>query len=506
VKLDVRNWSETFHSDVREVARGAEHRLPDDCYDLAIALRVVRRMETSAGRGAVFDEIKKKNLLYRLVDMFYSNAGTNIVQPLLLFVYMLKCAISLGPFNDDEGAEAVAIFNFDNERHTVDRVAALVPDVRLLRLSIKRRHMLNRRQIAAALRMIGSARRIWSFLTLLVRLHSFMPSARIASALAFYMRFSHFFAGRPLLRAAVVASNYSPEAVGMAAAAHQAGRRVIYANHAPVPANGAVVPPVLADCALFYGSATRQTYERRSRCTAEIALIGQPGTARLMEWRAEIRTVGIFLTAGTRTEVVASLVSQIRASWPGVKILIRNHPVGLLKTDLSEICGDGVNIEVTIGQPLDDEIAACDLIMCGNSGVALNALSGGRPVAYLADLDRVKFDANGFVASGLVCHVSGWSDHMYNQLRSFYQAPEWQGVMRTYDASYGADVARLEKAATETLLRYIRPRSVGRLRPDRSSTPCPNAPAGPMTSSGPITSASMRGRGLGRSITRGLHW
>jgi hypothetical protein len=456
VRHDTVNWRETFYVGSREVAWRPKRELPADCYDLATALRIVRRMETSAGRGAVFEEIKNKNPLYRLVDRVYSNAGAGIVQPLLLFAYMLKCVVSLGPF-DDAGAEAVAISNFDNEHHTVERVAALVPDVRLLRLSIKRRHIRGPGQLAAALRMLGSVGRIWPFLAILVRSHSFMPSARIASALAFYMRFSQLFAERPALGAAIVASNYSPEAVGMAAAAHRMGRRVVYANHAPVPANGAVVPPVLADCALFYGDASRQTYERRSRCTAEVALIGQPWTSRDMEWRDEVGTVGIFLTSGTRTDVVSDLVSAIRASRPGSRILIRNHPVALLKADLSDLVAADASIEITIGNPLDDEITACDLIVCGNSGVALNALSGGRPVAYLASLDRVKFDSNGFIESGLVCPVSRWSDDIYDRLKRFYQNPGWQDVMRTYDASYGADVASLEQAAAETVKRYLLP-------------------------------------------------
>ena len=86
-----------------------------------------------------------------------------------------------------------------------------------------------------------------------------MPAARIASALAFYMRFKRMFEERTDLGVAIVASNYSPEAVGMAAAAHRMNRHVIYANHAPVPRNGPVVPPVLADCALFYGNETTAT-------------------------------------------------------------------------------------------------------------------------------------------------------------------------------------------------------------------------------------------------------
>jgi hypothetical protein len=453
VKNDTVEWRQTFDMGSNKTAGDANR---GDRYDLATALRIVRRMETSAPRGAIFEEIKQKNPLYRLVDGFYSMAGAGAVQPLLLFAYMLKCVVSVGPFNEDD-AEAVAISNFDNEGHTVERVAALVPDARLLRLSLKRRHLLRLGQLGAAFRMVGSVGRIWPFLSSLVRSHSFMPAARIASALAFYMRFSQLFADRPGLNAAVIASNYSPEAVGMAAAAHRMGRRVIYVNHAPVAANGALVPPVLADCAIFYGDAVRQTYERRSRCSAEVALIGQPWASRAMEWRDEVRRVGIFLTALTRADAVSDLVSAIRANRPDVRILVRNHPVALLKTDFSELEAQDGNLEITIGNPLDDEITACDLIICGNSGVAMNALSGGRPVAYMDTLDGLNFDYNGFVESGLVCHVTGWSDDLYGQLKDFYEHPRWRGVMLSYDASYECDVAALKQSAAVTIKRYFNP-------------------------------------------------
>jgi hypothetical protein len=217
------------------------------------------------------------------------------------------------------------------------------------------------------------------------------------------------------------------------------------------------MPPVLADCAVFYGDAIRQTYERRSRCTAEVALIGQPGTARPMEWRGEVRKVGIFLTALTHTDAVTALVDAIVASRPGVQILIRNHPVALLKSDFSDLVARHGNVEITIGNPLDDEIEACDLIFCGNSGVAMNALRGGRPVAYLGALDGLRFDYNGFVASGLVCAVAGWSDDLYPQLKAFYANAAWEAVMQSYDASYCADGAILERAAAETIRRYLTP-------------------------------------------------
>ncbi|EAQ29448.1 hypothetical protein NAP1_01710 [Erythrobacter sp. NAP1] len=427
-----------------------------DRYDLATALGVVREMETTASRSAVYEEIKAKNLIYRLVDKLYRMAGTQILQPLILFAYMLKCVVSLGPF-DDESAEAAAISNFPNEHKTIARITALVPDVAIERITVARGHIVSFSQIREALFMIAALPRLWSFLKVLVRRHSFMPSARIASALAFYMRFSRHFAARPQLKSAIVASNYSPEAVGMSAAAHQHGRRVIYSNHAPVPANGAVVPPVLADCAIFYGNKITQTYQSRSRCIADIGLIGQPGTAGEMQWREKVETVGIFLTAGTKADALQSLIATIRVDLPTARIIVRQHPVTLLKTDFSLIGIDDPLTQLTIGNPLDDEIAACDMVICGNSGVAMNVLSGGRPVAYLSSLDGFQFDANGFVASRLVISVPWWTDDIYDRLKGFYNAPGWRGVMQSYDASYGADIAQLRKDAVEVLMRHLRP-------------------------------------------------
>ena len=429
---------------------------PKDRYDLATALAVVREMETSRGRAAVFEEIKKKNVLYRLVDTFYEKSGTSFFQPLFLFIYMIKCVVSLGPFQARD-AEAVSIANFPNEHKTIARITSLIPEIDVMQASVERKHVFAIEQITAALRMVGAFARLWPFLRRLTRSHSFMPAARITSALAYYMRFAHMFEARPSLKAAIIASNYSPEAVGMAAAAHTNNRKVIYSPHAPVPANGPVVPPVFADCALFYGEETRATYERRSACTAQVAYIGEPGTSHAMEWRDTVDTIGIFLTSGTKVDVLKSLIASIRVSLPNVRIIIRQHPVQLLSTDFSGLELDDPNTELTLGNPLAEEIAACDLVICGNSGVAMNVLSGGRPVAYLSSLDGILFDSNGFIAIRLVHHMPWWSDDLYERLKGFYEAPGWRDVMQTYDASYGVNEDQLTATARETLIRFVRP-------------------------------------------------
>lgn len=432
----------------RDVIKG------NDRYDLATAIGIVRRVETSEGRSAVFEEIKNKNLLYRIVDALYRMAGSRFFQPPLLLIYMIKCVVSVGPL-DVGHQRVVSLANFPNEHGTIDRVANLVPMIDIHRMSIDRRHIFGFSQIAAAFSLFCSAARLLPFLSKLARRHTFMPAARIASTLAFYMVFLRYFRSYPQIKAAVISSNYSPEAAGMAAAAHRASRRVVYANHAPVPWNGIAVQPVLSDCALFYGAITTETYLRRSRCTAEVALIGQPGISREMEWRDELRTVGIFLTSGTKIDTLSKLISAVHSSLPQARILVRDHPVALLKNNLSSISAQVPNMQMSVGRSLDDDIAACDVVICGNSGVTLNVLSGGRPVVYIDDLDIVASDSNGFLENGLVYHAKTWSDEIYLSLKSFYAAPGWVELMQRYDASYNVDTTQLEKVASAILKSYL---------------------------------------------------
>lgn len=439
-----------------QTAYDPDVEIREDRYDLATALEIIRRMETSSSRGAVFAEIKNKNIVYRLVDALYTKAGAKVVQPLVLLAFMLKCVLSLGRFDNDHH-EAVAISNFHNERNAISRLVALIPGKRIMMLSPNWRNIFGRGQLRATISMAGAALRVFPFLSRLARSYDFMPSARIASGLAYYMWCSRLFARHPELHAAIVASNYSPEALGLSAAAHAASRKVVYVNHAPVPANGAMVPPVLADCGVFYGDAIRSTYEQKSRCNADVALIGQPGTARPMEWRDEIRTVGIFLTALTCSKSVEKLVTTISDSRPDLNILIRNHPVALLKSNFSDLAAKYKNVEITIGNPLEDEIAACDLILCGNSGVAMNILRGGRPVAYLDALDGLNHDYCGFVQSRLVCEVKNWSGDLYPMIRAFYTRPDWPRIMKNYDASYRSDAEQLERKAAKIILRHLSP-------------------------------------------------
>ena len=108
-----------------------------------------------------------------------------------------------------------------------------------------------------------------------------------------------------------------------------------------------------------------------------------------------------------------------------------------------------------MGTPLEDEIEACDLVLCGNSGVAMNVLRGGRPVAYIDALDELNHDYCGFVQDRLVCEVKEWGENLYPMLKAFYTGPAWRNVMQSYDASYNCDILELEQNAAQKIRRYV---------------------------------------------------
>ncbi|CAN0595319.1 unnamed protein product, partial [Ectocarpus sp. 12 AP-2014] len=223
--------------------------------------------------------------------------------------------------------------------------------------------------------------------------------------------------------------------------------------------NSPYVPPVFADFAFFNGTAIHDTYRSRSACQALPVLIGLEGSSRALAWSSDVRTVGIFLTALTRVPTLSRLVRDIRLTHPEAHILIRHHPVALLKTDLSQLEAETPGLRVTIGTPLENDIADCDVVVCGNSGVILNTLRAGRPVAYLPELDDLPLDYNGFLEGGLVPLMEGWDAKSYGSLKAFYHQPDWNQIMRRYDASYLCSAAELEQTARETLLTLLAPQS-----------------------------------------------
>jgi len=438
-----------------KTAKDTNSNVKSSGYSLTTAILVVRKMDTQQTRSAVFSEIKNKNPIYRFVDQAYNFSRFLFLQPLILILYMLKSIAAIGP-DVKPCDEIISVSNFKNEANTIDRVLKLIPAIKTARLTFNKKYYLRKNQIFAYTSLLKALPNYWHFIRHIAQSYDFMPACRIASVLAFYIRFDRMFKKHQNLKTAIITSNYSPECMALAAAAHQNGCKAIYVNHAPVPANSNYVPPVLSDYSMFYGNVIEKIYMKRSRCISEVITIGQPGESQFMEWLPQVKTVGIFLTALTQKAALEELIKQIKKAAPQIEVLIRHHPVSLLETNLEEVLERHDGIRTTIGTPLADDISTCDLVFSGNSGVAINILRAGKPVAYLSKLDSLPHDYLGFVEDGVACEVNGWSNTLYEELRNFYDHDAWKNKMCEYDASFGASRTKLLQNAKEKLVSWVK--------------------------------------------------
>jgi hypothetical protein len=439
-------------------------------YTLGRACTIVRKLDSSPGRLSAFDQVLRRSTKVRVSYLFYQNAPETL-KSLLLLLYGMKCYLSVN-WTTARDADIVLFASYPNEHVAVGHVRQHLKEWCLGELSIATRNCLRPDALLALPAFLLSAIRFQRVARRLSRRLHFMPACRVFSTIAYYARF------RRLLRtydtsAVFIANHYSPECLGLAVAAHQAGKKVIFANHANATWESGFVPPLFADLAAVTGQAVLDVYLRSSgRPINAVFIPPAPPQAPLrarLDPDAGLK-VGIFLTALTNKERLRELVDQLKRDSRIRQILIRPHPVEVINEDISDlITGDGRVVD-TNGTLLSDNARECDLAICGNSTAAVEILRAGLPVLYDSRVDYCGHDFNGYLKRGLVMAMPDRIDaSSLEAVARFYGAPAWTGVMRNLDASYGRDEAamfeRLNHAIAETIAARHRAAEAAPLRP-----------------------------------------
>jgi hypothetical protein len=427
-------------------------------YTLGRACWIVRKLDGSAGRRAVFDDVVRKNRVVRFFYTIYENAP-ELLKYVLLILYGLKCYLSVnwrGPGNSD-----LAFFaSYPNERVVIGHLRHQLRGFDCGALAISRANCFGPDALRdlpfyliALPRLVRVARR-------LVRRFPFMPACRIFSTVAYYARFRRLLA-RHDTKAVFIANHYSPECLALAVAAHRSSRKVLFTNHANATWNTGYVPPLYSDLAAVTSQAVLDVYAQHSGRPIDavfvpLALPHKPMRAGV-DRRGAI-TVGVFLTALTNMERLQALVTQLEADPKIARILIRQHPVKVVNEDLSELCREHGRAQETGGIPLNDNIEQCDLAICGNSSVTIEILRSGVPVLYADGLDGTAYDANRYVMHGLILPLPARLDAaVFQFVERFYGDPGWLKVMRYFDAGYQQDEAAMYARLAEAVQRVVRP-------------------------------------------------
>jgi len=268
-----------------------------------------------------------------------------------------------------------------------------------------------------------------------------MPACRIFSTAAYYKQFSRLLDEQ--VRAVFIACHYSPECLGLAAAAHKAGKKVLFTNHANGTGESGYVAPLHADLVAVTSEALADLYRRHSPGDLNIVpcTLAEPQDAmQVPNPDNGPVTLGIYLTALTNRTRLQEIVAEWSRLPSLESIVIRTHPAEVVNADLSEIGSTRVRLEISHANPLTEDIRRTDVAVCGNSSAAIEILRGGRPVLYDHRLDTLVFDYNGYAGRGLVlAYPETICDGVFDRIGQHYGNEAWRRTMRYFDTGYQND-------------------------------------------------------------------
>ena len=292
---------------------------------------------------------------------------------------------------------------------------------------------------------LTASRRIFRMARRMHRRFQFFKVLRVVELVAYYTRYLHVFQhGRFAL--AVTSNHSNPHGIAFNLAARKCGVPIVLISH------GMPVRPVARlsfDLGVVHCEAARQTYLEEG-CQLKSALVHgrQQDHSPMPDGPLpEQLAVGIFLCKDVNEQRLRDVVECLLGCHWVSSILVRPHPTNLWSGLDAWIASrnDG-RLRRSSGSSVSTDLAHSDIVLAGNSSVLVEAVTAGRPSAYVPGLDYGSHDLHRFVATGLIYpiadeqlseHVAGHGCQRYDSLNfeemlRFYQRPDWSTVLRQF--------------------------------------------------------------------------
>ncbi len=249
--------------------------------------------------------------------------------------------------------------------------------------------------------------------------------------LGYYARYLALFRGGRF-RLALMSSHSNPHGIAFNLAARRCGVPVVLVTHG-MPVRP--VAPLSYDLAVVHCEAARRTYEEEGCRMGRVLVQGRrqhhapmpdaPLTARL--------AVGVFLCKDVNEERLRALVERLLADTRVSRVLIRPHPKNLWRGLKDWVASRGEpRLSLSSGGTVFEDIKASDVVLAGNSSVLAEALTAGRPAAYVHGIDHGSDDLHAFVARGLVYEYAAERGLDPDAMQRFYLRPDWPAALRLF--------------------------------------------------------------------------
>ncbi len=350
----------------------------------------------------------------------------------------------------EEGGGAVSVARLGNERRAIEPLTALLPELEWEEL--KFRFVPEAEGFSAATR--GFFRRwrgTYRLARRLHRRHDFFKVLRAAELVGYYARYLDIFR-RGRFRLALMSSHSNPHGIAFNLAARKTGVPVVLVTH------GMPVRPVARlsyELSVVHCEAARRTYVEEGCRLGRVFVHGRRQDYAPMPDEAAPAgrlSVGIFLCKDVNEARLRALTERLLNDPRVARVIIRPHPKNLWRgldewiTSRSE-----ARLSRSSSSSVSDDLKATDVVLAGNSSVLVEAVTAGRPAAYVTGIDHSSHDLHSLVARGLIHPFDDTRGLDPDALLRFYRRPGWTDTLRLF-ANIAEDAATVSARVRDAML------------------------------------------------------
>jgi hypothetical protein len=339
---------------------------------------------------------------------------------------------------------AVWIARLSNERRAIEPFVSLSRDLNWNELKFR---LLPDAEALAALLKSRSPRRILSIVRRLHRRYEFFRVLRVIEFIGFYGRYTKIF-DQGNCKLALMSNHSNPHGLAFNLAAQRSGVPVVLITH------GMPIRPVARlsyDLAVVHNEAARQTYAEEGSRMDRVLIHGRrQNFAAMPNALPQSLNVGIFLCKDVDERRLRRLTKELLNQERVGRVLIRPHPKNLwtgLQKWIKSL--NDSRVIFSSGGSVFNDIQGVDIVFGGNSSVLVDAVTAGRPAAFVANLDHGLPDLHCFVARGLIYSCDDERGNLNcnpEAMLRFYRGLEWQIRLRLF-ANVDEDQTPVEERA-----------------------------------------------------------
>ena len=386
-------------------------------FHLRKALRAVHLVDMFKDRQDFFDYYVSRHFPARVVMWIYGRIRGTPVTALIFAAFGMRYLLK-NAYGRSARRKMMFPVDYVNERRAVLDFLENVGDELKVDSPVERREA-----ILARLTLLGRSPvllyRFYRYFRRYERKGTFLTCFRLSETLWHYVCAQDELQRTPA-RGIITATNYSPTACALIAAARSRHIPVVYTFHAIIPYD-AVMPKLEADLAFLYSKKAIDAFAVYGGVQAKrIQFFGLPG------------------------ESVPK------------RIIIRPHPLKDANPDMSFV-PQFPKVEIDSSGRAPDTARKCQVVIAGSSSVHIEVLKSGTPSLYWEGFDTIGPDYYRFIRDGVVAEVKDISTIDWPAIQKFY-GDGWTERFQELDCSYRRDAASLRKdmctALDETLREF----------------------------------------------------